>query len=274
VRIRAVAVGGILVVGAAVGLAAGGWVGGRPFLPYPAGCAAYQLNDARCAALVAWAESQLPAGHPAIVATELGPDPVCADVPPAVVCQRLVAFVATVRFTLADGQTRSFPRFCGVGDDSLVCTEHPLIRIATNVDRDVLCSGPGDPTTTPNDCSTPVPSPDPSTAAAARPLRIAALDVPVTTVGHHELEVGTAGLPNGYVAEATLRLANDAPAGLRLDGPLRLELRPTDPSRPPFGNVYQRGTFPGVEMARVFLVFDAAEASPRAVIEVRDLVVR
>lgn len=272
-RIR-LAVAGLLLAAPAIGLMACGWVGGRPFLPYPAGCTAYQLSDARCAALVAWADGQLPAGHPAIVATELGPDPMCADVPPAVVCQRLVAFVATVRFRLADGQTADFPRFCGVGDDSLVCTEHPVITIATNIDRDVLCTGPADPVAAPVDCSTPIPSPDPSTTAAARPLRIAALDIPVGSTGHHELEVGTVGLPDGYVAEATFRLADDAPAGLRLSGPLRLELRPTDPSRPPFGNVYQRGTFPGVETARVVLVFDVVETASGADIGVRDLVVR
>jgi hypothetical protein len=208
------------------------------------------------------------------VATELGPDPLCADVPPAVVCDRLVAFVATVRLTLADGQTPDFPRFCDIGDDSLICTEHPVITIATNVDHDVPCVGPADPLATPTACSTPIPSPDPSSLAAARPLRIAALDIPVASTGHHERLVGTVALPGGYVTEATLRLADDAPAGLRLSGPLRLELRPTDPSRPPFGNVYQRGTVPGVETARVFLVFDAVEVAPGAVIEVRDLVVR
>jgi hypothetical protein len=126
VRIGLAVLAGLLLVAAAVvGLVAGGWVGGRPFLPYPAACTSYHLSDARCTALVAWAEGQLPAGHPAIVATELGPDPLCAEVPPAVVCGRLVAFVATVRFTLADGQTPAFPRFCDIGDDSLICTEHP-----------------------------------------------------------------------------------------------------------------------------------------------------
>jgi hypothetical protein len=47
VRVRLVVLAGLLVAAAVAGLFAGGWVGGRPFLPYPAGCVAYHLSDAR-----------------------------------------------------------------------------------------------------------------------------------------------------------------------------------------------------------------------------------
>ena len=55
---------------------------------------------------------------------------------------------------------------------------------------------------------------------------------------------------------------------------IRLEVRPTDPTRPPFGNVYDRGIVPGVEEAEVLLVFDVAAAPDGAVLQVRDVEVR
>lgn len=241
---------------------------------YPDGCATYGLSSKRCAVIVAWAKAQLPAGHAAIVTTELLPDPGCPGQPPGGLCVRTTQFVTTVRFTFADGSTRSYPLYCGVGGQfSLLCSDTPRIEIGTNVDHDTICTGT-DAAGAPSGCTTPFPSPDSRTLAASRPLVIASLDIPVTTTGHHEVEVGRAVLPHGYVTEASFSLANDAPPGLLLSGPLRLELRSTVPGRPPFGNVYQRGIFPGVEDARVVLVFDVAQTSPRSVIGVRDLVVR
>jgi hypothetical protein len=48
----------------------------------------------------------------------------------------------------------------------------------------------------------------------------------------------------------------------------------TDPSRPVFGNVYERGSFPGVEDVVATLIFDVVETPPGAVLPVRDVVVR
>jgi hypothetical protein len=59
-----------------------------------------------------------------------------------------------------------------------------------------------------------------------------------------------------------------------MDEPIRLEVRPTDPSRPPFGNVYERGTIDGVEEATVWLAFDVTEVSPGAVLRLVDIDVR
>jgi len=54
---------------------------------------------------------------------------------------------------------------------------------------------------------------------------------------------------------------------------IRLVVASTDPSRPPFGNVYERGTFPGVETVVVSLVFDVVAAPPDTVLQVRNVVV-
>jgi hypothetical protein len=248
-----------------------------PWVPgarsYPDGCPAYGLSPKRCAAIVAWATDQLPANHAAIVGTALLPDLSCAGQPAGVLCMRTTQSITTVRFTLADGSVHDYPLFCGVGGQfTLLCSDRPQIEIGTAVDHDVPC--PGTDPGVPGACATPFPSPDPAILAASRPLRVATLDIPVTRTGHHELVVGQAVLPHGYVTEATFALVDDAPAGLLLSGPLELELRSTIPGRPPFGNVYERGIFPGVEAVEVLLVFDVAETAPGVVIGVRDLVVR
>lgn len=58
-----------------------------------------------------------------------------------------------------------------------------------------------------------------------------------------------------------------------LDG-VHLVIEPTDQSRPPVGNVYDRGLIPGVEPVVAFLVFNVVDAPAGAVLQVRDVVVR
>lgn len=55
---------------------------------------------------------------------------------------------------------------------------------------------------------------------------------------------------------------------------VRLEIEPTDPLRPPFGNVYERGLIAGVEEVVAHLRFDVVAAPAGAVLQVRDVVVR
>ena len=130
---------------------------------------------------------------------------------------------------------------------------------------DVPCTDP------PSSCATPV-APDPSALAQARPLRIAALEVPVGPVGHRAVEIGRAVLPNGILSEATFALADSLEGGFTLEpNVVRMEFRSTDSTRPPFTNVYVRGRFHGVEEVRVLLVFDVAATSGDRVIHVRDV---
>ena len=99
--------------------------------------------------------------------------------------------------------------------------------------------------------------------------------MPVGAVGHREVEIGRAVLVDGIVQEARFSIADQTQVGFLLDpGLVRMELRSTIPGRPPFDNIYQRGTFKGAEEVRVVLVFDVAETGQDAVIHVTDVLVR
>jgi hypothetical protein len=232
--------------------------------PDPTACTSFGFSARRCAAVVRAARDQLPAGHPTIVGVDLLPD----DQPGVV---RTTTFVANVRFRFEGGGQDVRGIFCGVGPPSLVCSEDPGLEAVDFHQAgywDVPCTGEA-----PSGCATPL-APDPGLAGTV-PLSIPVLDLPVGGVGHHEVDVGQAIVPNGIVSDASFKLANQAQRGFLIDpGIVRLELRSTIPGRPPFDNVYRRGRFDGTEAIRVLLVYDVAEASPGAdPLEVRDLVV-
>lgn len=60
------------------------------------------------------------------------------------------------------------------------------------------------------------------------------------------------------------------PTSFLIEGGVRLEVRPVDPSRPPVGSRY-REPYDGVELVRVFLVFEETEFRPGAQLSVRDI---
>jgi hypothetical protein len=163
--------------------------------------------------------------------------------------------------------------YCGVGPPTLTCSETPGIQAVDLHGAgywDVPCTGEA-----PDGCATPIPTPTGAAAAAGRELKIDAIAVPVGALGHREVEIGRAVLVDGIVREARLSIADQAQVGFLLDpGLVRMELRSTVPGRPPFDNVYQRGTFKGPEEVRVVLVFDVAETGRDAVIHVTDVLVR
>jgi len=179
------------------------------------------------------------------------------------------SLAAVVRLHVADGRTVDHEVWCvGVGTQYLAwCVDDPELELWFGGYHDVPCAG--EP---PAGCATPIVL-DPAAVAAARPLRIAAIDVPAT-VGRHEITLGTVTLANGYLEQSSFTLADPAPDGASIPDGIRLEVRPTDPTRPPFGNVYDRGIVPGVEEAEVLLVFDVAAAPDGAVLQVRDVEVR
>ena len=123
------------------------------------------------------------------------------------------------------------------------------------------CARPRSPSTL-----RPWPQPDPCSSRRSRSRS--------TTSVIHEVKVGDVGLPNGYVTALRAAVGDTHPTDFWLDEPIRLELRPSDPSRPPFGSVYDRGTVEGVEDASVWLVFDVTEVSPGAVLRLTDIDVR
>jgi hypothetical protein len=178
--------------------------------------------------------------------------------------------VAIVRFHLADGTSRSHEFWCsavGTPNDR-ACSDDPRLEIFGGVDLDVPCSGPAPDFT----CATPPPLPRPASVAAARALELPRLDVPLDHVGAYKVEIGEAGLPDGYLTTRSARLGDNQPTDFWLRGPVILHVEPTDPSRPPVGSRY-REPFDGVESVRVFLVFEIMEFSPGALLQVRDIVV-
>lgn len=244
--------------------------------PYPDGCAAFGLSPRRCEAVVAAAASNVGFDRSTATATSLMAEPGCGIHDPSSdvinICTRTMSFVAGVRFEVAETTTRT-DVFCGVGPPTLICSESPGLEAMDLHNAgfwDVPCSGEA-----PVGCATPLPPPSADAAAAGRELRIDALDVPVGPVGHREVEIGTAILPNGIVTEATFRIATETQAGFLIDpGVVRMELRSSDPGRPAFDNIYSRGVNDGPEEVRVFLVFDVVETSPGSTVMIADVVVR
>jgi hypothetical protein len=249
--------------------------------PYPGGCAAFDFAPRRCSAIVELARRQ--AGiDDASVAVELvsPPPPDCGTTPTG---QRILCTTSgagtiglIVRFTPATGGPTDVALRCGFDTAfSIACTATPEARITTPMEgyRDITCSGE-DANHNPTGCSTPVPSAEPAAAAAAHPLSIARLDIPIEVDGPEAVLVGTVDLPNGRLSDATLELATRTLPDVVLDTDgVRLEVRSRADGRP-FQNLYEHGWSPGVERADVVLVFNVIQHEPGAVLPIRDLAVR
>jgi hypothetical protein len=228
--------------------------------PYPGGCASFEFSPRRCSAIVEAARAS--------AADRLVSEPVSIELLEGDWSDIGGYEVVRVVFELADGTSVEEPVVCiGVphGPDDAVCQE-PRLAIATNVDHDVPCTG--EP---PEGCPSPI-VPDPAAVQAARPLRVPALVVPIEGLGHHEVELGRVGLPNGYVTRLDATIVNDQPTDFWITPEIRLELRPEGDARPPFGNVYMRSLVDGVEEATAWLVFEVTEASPGAALKLADIV--
>ena len=183
--------------------------------------------------------------------------------------------VAVVHATAADGTEHRQEVWCtGVGSHERPwCNEDPPLQLRMGANHDTpACADGSIGTDAPRPCVTPI-ALDPAAVAAARPLRIPRLDIRLA-VGSHDIELGRALLPNGYLDTAEFALADPAPDGVVMRDGVRLVVEPADPARPPMANVYERGTVPGVEEVIVRLRFDVVAAPAGAVLEVRDVLVR
>ncbi len=228
-------------------------------------CPRLQFSQSRCDAVVARALEGARVQAADVATVELGrPDG------RKVVLGGQLAALARVHHH--DGRIIDHEVWCiGVGSYNLAwCVDDPQIQLWSGGNHDVPCAGE-DSAGTPEGCATPIVL-DPDAVDEAVPLRVDAIDIPVT-VGHHEVELGRALLPNGFLDKTSFTLADQAPDGVSIPEGIRLVVVSTDPSRPPFGNVYERGTFPGTEEVVVSLVFDVAAAPPDTVLQVRNVVV-
>jgi hypothetical protein len=262
-----------LAFGACNVLAPGNATTAEVAVPYPEGCAAFQLSARRCKAIVDWAIEQSNAGGRDVASVGLlGPGGRCKRTE-TTLCVSTTSFVVRVRLQFDDGGTAEQVVSCGIGGEySILCTEQPQIRFSGETMggyRDIPCAnenGVG--------CATPLPALEPVAIAAARPLHVATFDIPIDHEGHYEVELGRATLANGVLSDSRARLGNPATQAVRMrDEGIQLDVRSMDPGAPPFGNYYQRGWHPGIEEVIVSLRFDVVSLDRGAVLEVRDVVV-
>jgi hypothetical protein len=243
--------------------------------PYPEGCAHFDLSARRCKAILDWAVAQSHAAS-AVTSVEMLGDPGCgAGIDPNVLCKRSTSFVARMRLHFDNGGSVDESVFCGVGGQySLLCTETPEIQIGGvtmlgSGYRDVPCDND-----TGKGCGLPLPSADAAALAAARPLRVPTLDIPIDHVGHYAVEVGHAIVPNGVISTTTAVLVNPMTQTVSVtEAGINVDVRPVDPGAPLFDNYYTRGWHPGPEEVVLTLRFDVREFTPGAVLQLRDLVV-
>lgn len=249
--------------------------------PYPDGCADFGFAARRCAAIVAIARHQLSIDDPAARIELLSEPPSdCGGPGPdggVVLCTRSGRIAVIVRITPPGGAARDAVQFCGVGSQySIACSATPEVLLRTPIEGygDIACAGE-DANGNPTDCATPLPPIEPAALAAARPLTVAAQDVPIDHDGAYAIEVGRVGIPNGQLRDARFALARPALDDVLFDEEgVSLVVEPVDPGGHPFLNKYEHGWVEGVEEARVILRFVVVQHEPGAILPVRDLVVR
>ena len=234
-----------------------------------ADCASLKFSERRCLAVVEQARKSAGVDWAGITSVNL------AEPQSNVALGGMTVRVAEVTFTMVDGSTASATAGCSafLAQYDAVCTDHPQIRLATPFGggyHDVPCGSvpAGEPGAS---CATPLPTINAN--APTVPLRIGSQDYPLA-VGHQEILVGQATLPNGILSEARFSLADPTTQAFGVDGAVTLVVRSTDPSRPAFDNAFTHGWYPGSEVVNVYLVLDVVSVTPGATLQVRDLVVR
>lgn len=179
-----------------------------------------------------------------------------------------------VRVRFGDGGEATANVGCwGIGQErSPICTDTPVVYVTSASSggyRDVPCAGENG-----EGCATALPAIRPDAQAAAAPLRVAAVDIPIDHVGHYELQLGHVTFPNGILTKVSGSLADDHPTAFVLADDVQISVRSRDPTRPPFENYYRHGWWPGTEEADVRLAFNVEEFEAGAVLQVRDIVVQ
>jgi hypothetical protein len=182
------------------------------------------------------------------------------------------AWPIRVRIALKDGSTHE-TRMCGGVSIDPACTAEPHLqpRSVIAAYTDVPCGADPDRR---EDCATRPPTPAPNVTAAARPIEVAALTIPIDHVGAYEVPLAEGSLPNGILSEASFEFGEAWPEDLALEeGRATLDVKSLEPDGRPFDNLYAHGWRPGVERVRATLIFDVLWFSPGATLEIRNVVV-
>jgi hypothetical protein len=180
-----------------------------------------------------------------------------------------------IRLTYMDGTT-SDALMCGGLASGPACMDVPRLEARTSVGEgggylDVPCPDPA-PTA---GCGTPLPTLQARAVAAARPLSVARISIPIDHVGAYEVSLGESSLPDGVATAASFKFADDWPLDVSLqDGVAQIGLVSLEPDGKPFQNYYDHGWRPGVERVKAVLTFQVLWFKKGAVLEVRDVIVR
>jgi hypothetical protein len=148
------------------------------------------------------------------------------------------------------------------------CNEAAEIMVHGGVNHDVPCMG--EP---PAGCATLPPTPDPDAIEAAKPFRLDAIDIALEHRGAYEVRLGSATLPNGYLSERSLTLADPRPRSYWMNEGVFMDVRTDVEGRSFVGSVY-RDPFDGPEPVTIYLVFEVNHLEAPSVLQVRDIVVR
>jgi hypothetical protein len=239
------------------------------------GCDSLRFDARRCAAMIARAREQV-----------TGPGDVIAVSVEAPVRSYGIALgggapIATVDFTLDGGLHQRVDVSCGlpigpVSSDRVCSPDPQVVLVGGPPSHDTPCG--------PNQCdehnpgATPPPTPEPAVVAASEPLVLRTFDVVVDHVGHYEVLVGRATLPDGLLSERSGDLADPRPTGWWIDSGVSIVVRPGKPcvgsECPQIDSIY-RDPFHGPQPVNVYLVFDVVElTAPVSILEIRNLVVR
>jgi|GEM_PF-6592239 hypothetical protein len=227
-----------------------------------AGTCASTFSADRCQALAFAAATQLGVGFDHVLAIDVVPNPSPEEID--------FAHRTFLSIALADGSRHdvviSCPGIAGAYDPP--CMALPTVPLSFPRGSE----GGGGYTDTPEN-ATPFPSLEPAAVAMARPLKVASLPISITSTGPYSILVGTALLPNGYLAEADFSLADPWPSNVLLRSGVSLEVRPTaggDPLR----NLYEHGWLSDVEEVAATITFDVAWFEPGASLPIVNIVVR
>lgn len=179
-----------------------------------------------------------------------------------------------LRLHSADGTTHDTSITCGVTTNSdPACTNHPKLRPSS-----VTMGGYLDIPCLDSDCTTvatPHPDIDPAAAAAATPVLVSRLDIPIDHAGAYKIQIGEGSLPNGILTEASFRFIDDWPAGVSIvGGSVLLKVRSLEPDGRPFYSYYDHGWREGTERIEAVLDFEVSRFEPGAVLSIADVVVR
>ncbi len=216
------------------------------------------FNSDRCDALAAFAADQLGVPFPTIRAIGILPNPSPGQID--------FAHRTFLSVGLDDGTRRplvvSCPGIASATDPQ--CMPSPAVPLSG--------SSNGGYTDVP-DGSTPLPALEPAAVANARPLRIAELDIPITSLGRTKMTIGTALLANGVLRDRHFALRDPWSTNVHFADWITVEVTPVG-TDVPLTNLYEAGWRPGVEEVVVTLTYNVVWFQPGATLSLVDLLVR